>query len=76
MQEAQLRQLLEAIRDGSTNVDAAIQRLRSLPFEDVDQMARLDNHRDLRCGFPEVVFGQGKTARTGRENRPPFIGNE
>lgn len=62
MQEAQLRQLLEAIRDGSTNIDAAIQRLRALPFEDVDQMARLDNHRDLRCGFPEVVFGQGKTA--------------
>ena len=62
MQEDQLRQLLEAIRNGSTDVNEAIQRLRSLPFEDVEQFARLDNHRALRCGFPEVVFGQGKTS--------------
>lgn len=61
MQEAQLRQLLEGIRSGSIDVDAAIQRLRALPFEQIEQFARLDNHRALRTGFPEVVFGQGKT---------------
>lgn len=61
MQEEQLRRLLEGIRDGSVNIDNGLQRLKSLPFEDVDQIALLDNHRALRCGFPEVVFGQGKT---------------
>jgi hypothetical protein len=61
MQEAQLRQLLEGIRSGSVDVDDAIQRLRALPFEQIEQFARLDNHRALRTGFPEVVFGQGKT---------------
>ena len=62
MQEEQLRRLLEGIRDGSVNIDSGLQRLKSLPFEDVDQIALLDNHRALRCGFPEVVFGQGKTS--------------
>lgn len=61
MQEAQLRQLLEAVQSGSTDVNSAVERLRTLPFEDVDDFARLDHHRELRCGFPEVVFGQGKT---------------
>ncbi len=61
MQEAQLRTLLEAVRDGKTQINDALQRLRALPFEDVEQIARLDNHRALRCGFPEVVFGQGKS---------------
>ena len=61
MQEEQLRLLLEGIRDGSMDIDSGLQRLKSLPFEDVDQIALLDHHRALRCGFPEVVFGQGKT---------------
>lgn len=61
MEEANLRQLLEDVKQGSMDVDAALTRLRSLPFEEVENFAHLDQHRALRCGFPEVVFGQGKT---------------
>jgi NCAIR mutase (PurE)-related protein len=61
MQEEQLRVLLQGIRDGSIEIDYGLQRLKALPFEDVDQIALVDNHRALRCGFPEVIFGQGKT---------------
>ncbi|MGI6295999.1 MAG: nickel pincer cofactor biosynthesis protein LarB [Armatimonadota bacterium] len=55
-----LRQLLEDIKSGAVNVDDAMMRLRSLPYEDVG-FAKLDNHRRLRNGVAEVVFCQGKT---------------
>ncbi len=55
-----LRKLLDRLANGEVSVDDAVARLRSLPFEDIG-FARLDHHRPLRCGFPEVVFGQGKT---------------
>ena len=60
MNPESLRRLLESVRDGSLNVDEAGRRLERLPVEPMDE-ATLDNHRELRCGFPEVVFGQGKT---------------
>lgn len=55
-----LRGLLEQVRSGEVNIEAAMHRLRTLPYEDVG-FAKLDNHRHLRTGFPEVVFCQGKT---------------
>lgn len=55
-----LRGLLEAVKTGDVDVDEAMRRLRTLPYEDVG-FAKLDNHRHLRTGFPEVVFCQGKT---------------
>ena len=55
-----LRKLLEELAGGKLEVEAALQRLRNLPFEDLD-FARIDHHRALRCGFAEVIFGQGKT---------------
>ncbi len=61
MQEEQIRGLLEGVSQGTLAVDEALQKLRSLPFESVGNFAHLDQHRALRCGFPEVVFGQGKT---------------
>ena len=48
------------MKTGGTDVDEAMQRLRALPYEDVG-FAKLDNHRHLRTGVPEVVFCQGKT---------------
>jgi pyridinium-3,5-biscarboxylic acid mononucleotide synthase len=61
MNQNQLRGLLEQVRSGSVEVDAAIERLRHLPFEDLG-FAKVDHHRALRHGIPEVVFGQGKTS--------------
>ncbi len=61
MEEHQLRTLLEQIQSGTVGIDDALSRLKTLPFETVGNFARLDQHRALRCGFPEVVFGQGKT---------------
>ena len=55
-----LRQHLEALRDGTRSVDDVLDVLRDLPFEDLD-FAKIDHHRPLRTGYPEVVLGKGKT---------------
>ncbi|MCS6949366.1 MAG: nickel pincer cofactor biosynthesis protein LarB [Armatimonadota bacterium] len=55
-----LQELLQAVREGKLSVDDALQRLRALPYENLE-FARVDTHRALRKGFPEVVFCQGKT---------------
>jgi pyridinium-3,5-biscarboxylic acid mononucleotide synthase len=64
MNRLQLRALLEDVRIGSLTPEAAqdrlLQFLRQAPFEDLG-FARVDHHRNTRQGFPEVVFGQGKT---------------
>ena len=60
MDQDQLRGLLEQVRAGAVDVGAAIERLRHLPFEDLG-FAKVDHHRALRHGIPEVIFGQGKT---------------
>ncbi len=60
MDKSRLEKLLQQVQLGETSVDEALQRLESLPFEDLD-FARLDLHRDLRQGTPEVVFCQNKT---------------
>jgi len=64
MTSAELAALLEAVRAGSVTPETAQQRvlqfLRQAPFEDLG-FARVDHHRAIRKGFPEVVFGQGKT---------------
>ena len=60
----ELRKLLEAVRAGSLNPEAAerqvLDALRQAPFEDLG-FARVDHHRELRQGFPEVILGLGKT---------------
>jgi NCAIR mutase (PurE)-related protein len=58
--EEQLRELLEQVRNGATDVDAALIRMKHLPFEDLG-FAKVDHHRALRHGMPEVVFALGKT---------------
>jgi pyridinium-3,5-biscarboxylic acid mononucleotide synthase len=60
MDHDQLRALLDQVRAGAVEVDAAVERLRHMPFEDLG-FAKVDHHRALRHGMPEVVFGQGKT---------------
>jgi NCAIR mutase (PurE)-related protein len=56
-----LDELLRAVRDGRTSPEEAAERLKTLPWEDLG-FAKVDHHRALRRGFPEVVFGGGKTA--------------
>ncbi|MDX2149423.1 MAG: nickel pincer cofactor biosynthesis protein LarB [Bryobacteraceae bacterium] len=60
MDQSQLRRLLEEVRTGALDVDAAMTRMKHLPFEDLG-FAKVDHHRALRHGMPEVVFGLGKT---------------
>ncbi len=61
MNSEALQQLLKSVAAGETSVAQAVQRLRSLPFEQIE-CASLDHHRALRCGHPEVIFCPGKTA--------------
>ena len=62
MNKQQISSLLTRVKEGSLEIDDAVKQLRALPFEEIGGgFARLDHHRSLRCGFPEVVFGQGKS---------------
>ena len=61
MDQATLRSLLEQVRSGAVDLDAAMERMRHLPFEDLG-FAKVDHHRAIRHGVPEVIFGKGKTA--------------
>ncbi|MEK6600968.1 MAG: nickel pincer cofactor biosynthesis protein LarB [Candidatus Binatota bacterium] len=56
-----LAELLEGVRRGKVSVQRALERLRHLPFEDLG-FAKVDHHRALRQGFPEVIMGEGKEA--------------
>jgi len=57
-----IRKLFQQVRRGELTPDDAVARLRHLPFEDLD-FAKVDHHRTLRVGFPEVVLAEGKTAK-------------
>ncbi|MBW2364894.1 MAG: 1-(5-phosphoribosyl)-5-amino-4-imidazole-carboxylate carboxylase, partial [Deltaproteobacteria bacterium] len=61
MDKDTLKQLLDSVASGELTVDAAASKLSNLSFEDIEY-AHIDHHRSLRKGFPEVIFGQGKTA--------------
>src|SRR5690242_12461782 len=60
MDQEQLRSLFEQVRSGEVNVYAAVARMRHMPFEDLG-FAKIDHHRALRHGMPEVIFAKGKT---------------
>ena len=59
MTPEKIRDLLDSVKNGATSVDDAMARLKTLPFEDLG-FARLDHHRTLRKGYPEVIYCQGK----------------
>jgi NCAIR mutase (PurE)-related protein len=61
MDRALIESLLNEVREGRTTVNDAVDRLKNLPFEDIG-FAKLDHHRSLRTGMPEVIFAAGKTA--------------
>lgn len=59
MNETQLRTLFEQVREGAVDVDQALTKVRHMPYEDLG-FAKVDHHRALRHGMPEVIFGLGK----------------
>src|SRR5208337_2716544 len=61
MDRAHIESLLNDVREGRMAVNDAVDRLKDLPFEDIG-FAKLDHHRALRTGMPEVIFASGKTA--------------
>jgi len=61
MDPDRLKSILQSVSSGSTSVDGALKKLKHLTMEDIG-FAQIDHHRSLRKGFPEVIFGQGKTA--------------
>src|SRR5438477_10985048 len=60
MNQDQLRGLREQVREGALDVDATLARVRHMPFEDLG-FAKIDHHRELRHGMPEVILAKGKT---------------
>src|SRR5213594_3729172 len=60
MNTTTLKTILERVRAGRMAPDEALRRLKILPYEDLG-FAKIDNHRQLRRGFPEVIFGEGKS---------------
>ena len=56
-----LKQLLQAIATGDVSPETALEKLKHLPFESLDEFAKIDHHRQLRTGFPEVIWGADKT---------------
>ncbi len=62
MTERDLEKILRDVQRGETTIERALDRLRHLPFEDLG-FVKIDHHRALRQGFPEVIFARGKTPR-------------
>jgi NCAIR mutase (PurE)-related protein len=60
MNRERIKKLLEQVQAGRIGVDEAADKMSGMPYEDL-AFARVDHHRDLRLGFPEVILGQGKT---------------
>lgn len=56
-----LQKILQAIATGDLSPETALEKLKYLPFETLDQFAKIDHHRQLRTGFPEVIWGADKT---------------
>ena len=61
MMNSDIRKILEDVKDGSVSVDDALLAIKKQPFEDIG-FAKVDLHRSIRQGAPEVVYGAGKTS--------------
>lgn len=59
MSASELRKLLENVKNGHVEIENALKQLRDLPYKDIG-IAKIDYHRELRNGYPEVIYCQGK----------------
>lgn len=60
MNAEDIKKLLESVKQGEIDIDAALNQLRDLPFKDIGH-TKIDLHRELRSGYPEVIYCPGKT---------------
>ncbi len=61
MNSEELKTLLESIATGKVSPELAFEKIKHLDFEEVGDFAKIDRHRSVRTGFPEVIWGEGKT---------------
>lgn len=66
MTEAEIKKILRGIKNDELSIDDAFDDLKELPFKDLG-FAMIDNHREIRVGYPEVIYGGGKTTKQIRE---------
>lgn len=66
MNREEIKNLLEAVKNNEVNIDEALKNLEDLPFKDLG-FAMIDNHRELRVGYPEVIYCEGKTPEQVKE---------
>jgi NCAIR mutase (PurE)-related protein len=66
MTQENLRHLLESLKRGEVTTEDAVAKLETLSFEDVG-FAKIDHHRRIRNGYPEVIYGEGKTPAQAAE---------
>lgn len=66
MNQESLRILLEDVKNGNIDIEVAMTELKTLPFEDIG-FAKIDHHRNIRNGYPEVIYCQGKTVEQIKE---------
>jgi len=60
MNKEEIKNLLEGVKDNKINIEEALEKLEDLPFKDLG-FAKIDNHREMRVGYPEVIYCAGKT---------------
>lgn len=66
MDKEEIKVLLEGIKNNKINVEEALKKLEDLPFKDLG-FAKIDNHREIRVGYPEVIYCEGKTVDQVRD---------
>lgn len=66
MNKEEIKNLLELVKDNKINIEEAFEKLEDLPFKDLG-FARIDNHREIRVGYPEVIYCEGKTVEQVRD---------
>lgn len=66
MNKEEIKALLEDVKDNRINIEEALEELEDLPFKDLG-FAKIDNHRELRVGYPEVIYCEGKTVDQVRD---------
>lgn len=66
MNKEEIKVLLESVKDNKINIEEALEKLEDLPFKDLG-FAKIDNHREIRNGYPEVIYCEGKTVNQVRD---------